>query len=961
MSRFNLTFSGEIHDGKAADQVKEGFGKLFAIDDPQRLERFFSGQAVTLRRNLGRKEAAEVYRTLNDLGLVAELVKIPESEEAAAVTDNRHNTNQSPPTADSLAADHARAARQIRPLSSRPTGLKQASSPEKRQHDGKQAALDAERQRLLEEKAARRAAEEAEKQRQRARKAARREAKRLESLQRDAEQRSRREAELANKRRLREEATARKVENAARKRAEREQRAARQREQARQAREKAAAQRREAAEQRRRSKLAAARQRKAPEALQREAEAEIGHRREPARQGQATRQATQRQTAAVLKQKKTSVSTTQAPHAESQPSSLPAANSPLEAKPSERSIHAELDTLSIQRAAAELGSVGERRLSTPRLRSRFSLPQRESSTKALARRKRQPGEPNVYSLQPFRNTQEVRGRAQRAQHRRRHYLGLAALALIGLIGTSLLYPQLPQQPAYPGATAGAGSPGGGPVLLMGETLLLHDRAGVATEELRLDTLGLSTLRPPIAFDQSGHLYGLGRLHSDAAAQMSPLDIVRCDLDQRNCEVAVFAEPGRRYTSFVFHPLSGGLFVTESQQSELLQFDSGGILLQRATLELPDDPRLQLDSGLLFMNSPHGPAVSVFRYDRADFGTQVDEVLLLPPRAVEREQTLVADFVLTDQSWWVSMLNPDTGGADVYRFDPQWQYLSQLELPIAAAPLSLIRWGSKVLVNDHRTAELQRFNPLGAVEVPWTPTALTDQVANEQQLISYSALGWRLAMLLCGLTLLVGIIGAYLQGLRKLVYRSARERGAEPVDGYVEQLRWIDRVPERTNRLKRRTISYGLVAAALCLVAVGYGVAVTQLTALLLLLSGPAIALFLMSRRPAGNIGVLPEQLLLVDHQGTYHLGGGSQLQYRGHFLLLDDVVVYTGNRLLPGFVSEQVQQLVAPLATRGVRVDRTTVWVKLLQSKHPLAQGAVAVLAGTVVAAGTLLLPLINA
>jgi hypothetical protein len=83
----------------------------------------------------------------------------------------------------------------------------------------------------------------------------------------------------------------------------------------------------------------------------------------------------------------------------------------------------------------------------------------------------------------------------------------------------------------------------------------------------------------------------------------------------------------------------------------------------------------------------------------------------------------------------------------------------------------------------------------------------------------------------------------------------------------------------------------------------------------------------------------------------YHLGGGSRVQYRGPFVLLDDVVVFTGTRLLPAFSSKQVAGNVTPLAEAGIKVDRKTLIVKLLQGGHPLARGALAMLLSFAVAA----------
>ena len=67
--------------------------------------------------------------------------------------------------------------------------------------------------------------------------------------------------------------------------------------------------------------------------------------------------------------------------------------------------------------------------------------------------------------------------------------------------------------------------------------------------------------------------------------------------------------------------------------------------------MPDKPVMRLDSGLLFINSSEGPAISVYRYEQSAFGKQLDEILLLPPPALEREQTRVRDFTRAGDTWW----------------------------------------------------------------------------------------------------------------------------------------------------------------------------------------------------------------------------------------------------------------------------------------------------------------------
>jgi hypothetical protein len=156
------------------------------------------------------------------------------------------------------------------------------------------------------------------------------------------------------------------------------------------------------------------------------------------------------------------------------------------------------------------------------------------------------------------------------------------------------------------------------------------------------------------------------------------------------------------------------------------------------------------------------------------------------------------------------------------------------------------------------------------------------------------------------------------------------------------------------------IGYCALSLGALLLAIAQHANVYQLTALLLLLSGPAIGLLLFGRQSTGYIGLLDERLLLADHTGQYHFAGGSRIQYLGPFVAIDDVVVFTGNELLPAFSPAQIQQLVRPLAVGGIKVDVKTMLVKLLQSHHPLAQGLCVIAATTCTAIVLLVIPVLT-
>lgn len=1065
MSKFNLRFWGEILPGRDPAQVKARFAKLFGIEDPVRLERFFSGDDVILRRNLDRKTAAEYFAKLRKLGVEAELVKVaPEaSRQAAAAARKRglveeaarqraeHEERQRQ-AADEAARRQA-ADEERRRQAAEESARRRAEEDEKKRRAAAEAARRAagqlERKKQAAEAAARREAQQQERRRRAEEEAARREAEERERRQREEEERARiraeqqrrdeeerarrraemeaakrkaaeeearrrdqelerrrkaeeaaaqrrqeeaarrrreeaereriraerqrrREAEQARVKAEREEARRKAAETATRKRAEAEQRkrlaaeaAARRRtEEARRQREAAeAAARQRALEEER--KRAAARereerqQRKAEEQARLAAEQEAAARRKREQEERARREAAEKAAAeASQRREEQRRADAEAARAKAEAENLKrrrAEQAGREKAEEQQRRRAEQDAQAaerqameaqaIARGAAALGRRSSVRPARGGVRTALPLPSRPSGDAAVLPRRRQPGEPNFYALEPFRNTPEVKSRAARSQQQMKRALQLAIAALALLLIVAGRYLLLSPPPPITGPAGMAIQPGAGPLLLAGDHLLFHDRSGTGTEDLTLANLGLDGLAPPLVFTRRDVLLVKGRLQQDETGGDN-WPLLRCDLQNSRCGLFSPGLNDYRTDAIAVHPITGSVFVADATAGEILKFDSEGVLQARSAAPVPPAPVVRLDSGLLFLNSGQGPAIGVFRHEEEAFAQQLDEVLLLPPAAVNTGQSRVGNFIRVGAFWWVYLFNPDDGNGDLFRFDGDWAFVDEVPLPPGLQAQQMAGWNGKLLVADSMHQEIQRFSGAGTSEAPLASDLLRALAAERRQSAGLSRLLWRGILATCTLLATAALGGALFLRLRSMVYRTSRERGAEPVDELLDGIQWVDPVAGRDVRLRRLTHLY-LAGAALIL---GSGVALTveaaDLLALLLALAGPALALALLRRDPIGHIGAIDEQLLLVDHRHVYHLGGGSRIQYRGPFLLIDDVVVFTGLRWLPAFSADRIQALVAPLRSAGVRVDRTTIAVKLLQCRHALAAGTLATLAG---------------
>jgi hypothetical protein len=502
-------------------------------------------------------------------------------------------------------------------------------------------------------------------------------------------------------------------------------------------------------------------------------------------------------------------------------------------------------------------------------------------------------------------------------------------------------------------------PGRGPLILAVNRLLQHDRSGTETADTGLEKLGLAGLRPPLAFNAEGELLAPGMALSAPYSDPGQWPLQRCSLETFECRPFTPDQADYRVDSLAVHSLDGSVFVADAAAGQLLKFGADGSLAAKASLPMSGKPVIRLSSGLLFVNSAEGPAISVFRYENNAFGRQLDEIILLPPDIENLEQLRVGDFIWSGKHWWVTLNNHQGGDTELYRFDETWRFVDKPELPAGWQPERLTAWDGRTLVSDPRQIPVERFSLSGQREAPFMSKSLLGLAADRERHSRLVTLAWHGALLLGTIGLAVGCCMAWFYRLGSMVYRTSRERGADPIDDLADTVVWIDPVEERAARLRRTSLVYYVAAGAALILAVANGIPASALTALLVALSGPAIALLLVRREPIGNIGVAGTQLALVDHRGMYHLGAGSRIQHRGPFLSIDDVMVFCGSALLPAFAPAQVRERLTALRAAGVGVDRKTIAVKLLQSRHALAKGILLTLASALIAGAIVLLPLL--
>jgi hypothetical protein len=936
VNKFNLTFWGEILPGKDPQQVKLRFAKLFGIDDPERVDHFFSGETITLRRNLDRKVAGEYFHKLHKLGVTAELVKVEPTPETPPTPAVAHKIDD-----DELQWETARRQAEIDSLNRRTQEQKKKADEQARQRaaeeeseKARRAAKEALLKKQQAEKSERKAEETerkrvaaAETKRLREEEAVQRKAQAEKEQLRKAEEAERKRIAAAEAKRLREEEAARLKALAQKKKQRKAEEAGRKQQQAEAARlaaEKAELDKQKAEEVARQKTEKVAKERRRRDIEREEKAAQDALEREHLEQ--AKRKASEAEEKARTQQQQQRL------------------RDQKEVEERER----ELEEKAIERGAKALSGAAHLKTTQAKVKSKLELP-RKSTAYHSGTGKHQAGEPNLYQLKAFRNRAQVRGRPAIAREKTRKgmFVGAAALAiLLLLLGR---FASLTAQTIVSGPAGVAASKQGELLIIAGDYLLIHDRAGVASKSIAANKLGLKNLSAPVSYTPSGKV-----LLQASSKNETDNNVILwlCDLTQESCASLGTENPATTLNSLRVHDLNGDLFIADGSAGKLLKLSANGALKSAVDRPLPDKPVLRLDSGLLFINSKQGPAISVLRYEDTAFGQQLDEILLLPPPALEREHTRVWDFASNGNHWWVTLFNPDNGDSALYLFDRDWNYVRQLSRDEMNLAGQLVNWGRKILLFSQQQSGVLRYGEAGAEEAIFHSPLLEDIINERASKRQLTALAWYSFIVLLLTIAIGGFAYAYFYSVRALVYKSRPARGADPLDDIADQIHWVKAASTRSGQLRHASIACVILALAVLVTLMGLGVSAVQLLAAMIALIGPFAGLQLILRSEPEHLGLSNEQLVLVDHRQLYHLASGPRIHYRGPFVIIDDVVIFTGTVLLPTLDRSQLDSLARPLIRAGIRVDRKTVLIKLIESHHPVARAtqvaALSLLAGMI-------------
>ncbi len=494
--------------------------------------------------------------------------------------------------------------------------------------------------------------------------------------------------------------------------------------------------------------------------------------------------------------------------------------------------------------------------------------------------------PNPYTLKPYRAPAAAAERARQAARRAHIALATALLALCLLFALDALEQLLPPPPEPPVLQAAAASESGELMLATSRLLLHHDRSGAQRAVISTTELGLTAPIEKLLWLNSERL--LVQVASTEGG-----NLYRCTIADKQCRAFAGDQGHWRAEAMVRVPNSAHLVLADSAEGRLLRVDGAGNTIAEGKAALAAHPTLRIHDGLLFISSAGGPALSVFRYEPTAFAQQLDELLLLPEAALAAELDRVQDFARAGPFWWAVLESTGSGQCGVFRFDSQWNTLPPVLLPTAAASITLVPWGDRMLLLRAGENALLRFAADGTAGKALESEALTERATQRSQ-----ALQLRATMLQSGrglllvLSVLAACFGLWQYG-RQRVFAAERGRHAPMLGPRINDVEWLKPV----DSVQRGTLRRAL---------------------------------------PRGHIGLLGPLLVLVDHRGVYHAGNGIQIQQHPRYLRIEGVQVGIGSRRRPAFDTTR-WAAVESLLSGSSRSDMTAVLITMLESRQPLA------------------------
>lgn len=535
--------------------------------------------------------------------------------------------------------------------------------------------------------------------------------------------------------------------------------------------------------------------------------------------------------------------------------------------------------------------------------------------------------PNYFALRPALATLNYPQLRAGATARAMLGLGVAVTILVICAGLLLRFPARDSN----GATGpeAAAEVRGQLLILADNALHLHGRSGRGIATIEAAEFGFDRISSPLWWQSDGQVV-LNALRDGSGA----LQLWRCVIETRECGQLMDPSPPATVTALTGNSVNDVLVVLLADGALLRVNPRTGIEAENTLEEYPDLPRLMSAGGLLYLPSPQGPLLGVFRPDTEGFGEQLDALLLMPPLAVAGEHNRILDAVAVTDGYWV-LLAGDNVPPLLQRYDRQWNPDIGIEVAASSDAAYLVAWQDKVLIADPQKRSLQRVSSAGVLEAPLHSKLLEERWNTSESALQFSYRSRTLATAAASLLGTAALAFALLQTLLSRRLPQSRQRGSAILDPMPGGIHWLPAPAQREPQL-RRILSIILLLPVLAALLLRDWHGATSALTLIPAVVASVIAARLEWRSRGGYCGLLPEHVIVVDYDGRYCFARRQDLRGRYGVLCLGEVILPLHGWGFINMESGQLQETGGPLHI-AKPMHTGELAARLVQQKHPVA------------------------